>query len=92
MASAAGCPNEAIREAQTSEALPDGTVGLPDCMALEMVSPPQKFGQEASDLAAFSPDGTRVLFNSKAAIGGTPGLQSFVGDSYIGVRGAVAGA
>ena len=35
--SAAGCPNEEIRAEQ-------GTVNLPDCMAYEMVTPPQKLG------------------------------------------------
>jgi WD40-like Beta Propeller Repeat len=85
---AAGCPNEAIREAQTSETLPNGTVHLPACMALEMVSPPKKFGQEATELTAFSPDGSRALFRSKAALADTEGLQSFLGDRYIASRGA----
>jgi hypothetical protein len=82
------CPNEAIREAQTSEALPLGTTTFPACMALEMVSPPKKFGQEAAFLNAFSPDGARALFKSKAALAETPGLQSFIGDNYVATRGA----
>jgi hypothetical protein len=85
---AADCANEAIRESQTSELLPVGTTYLPDCMALEMLSPPKKFGQEATELSAFSPDGNRAVFFSKAALAGTEGLQSFNGDNYVATRGA----
>jgi hypothetical protein len=87
-ASTAGCPNEAIREAQTSEVLPSGTTYLPNCMALEMVTPVKKFGQETVEVAAFSADGSRVLFRSKAALAGTPGSQSFAGDGYVASRSA----
>jgi hypothetical protein len=55
-------------------------------MALEMVSPPQKFNQETLSLTAFSVDGGRALFKSKAALAGTEGLQTFVGDSYVASR------
>ncbi len=78
-AHAAGCPNEAIREAQ-------GTTDLPDCMALEMVSPPKKFVEPAS-APTFSLDGERVRFRSLAALAGTPGLQSYSGDNYVATRG-----
>jgi hypothetical protein len=88
VAAADACPNEAIRATQTSEVLPTGTTYLPNCMALEMVSPPKKLAQEAGELAAFSTDGNRVLFKSKAALAGTPGQQAFVGDSYVASRGA----
>jgi hypothetical protein len=84
----AACPNEAIRAAQTSEALPNGTVGLPACMALELADPPKKYGQETGEAAAFSADGERLQFHSKAALGDTPGLQSFGGDNYVAIRGS----
>lgn len=86
-APAAGCPNEAIRESQTSEGFPLGTTGLPSCMALEMVTPPKKFGQETLTLNAFSSDGERALFVSKAALAGTEGLMHFGGDGYVANRG-----
>jgi hypothetical protein len=85
---AADCPNEAIREAQVSEPLlPEGAVHFPACMALEMVSPPKKLGQETFTLSAFSADGSRALFVSKAALAGTEGLLSFGGDNYVASRG-----
>jgi WD40-like Beta Propeller Repeat len=82
----AACPNEAIRASQASQALPQGTTAYPACMALEMVTPPQKFGQETLTVTAFSPDGNRVLFTSKAALADTEGLQAFGGDSYVATR------
>jgi hypothetical protein len=85
-ANAATCPNEAIRASQTSEAFPAGTTELPACMALEMVSPPKKLGQETLTLNAFSADGNRALFVSKAALAGTQSLQFFGGDSYVASR------
>lgn len=86
-APAATCPNEAIRESQSSEAAPLGSTYLPACMAFEMISPPKKFGQEANEIGAFSADGTRARFKSKAALADTEALQSFGGDSYIATRG-----
>jgi hypothetical protein len=74
----ASCPNEAIRAEQ-------GSAFLPSCMGLELLSPPKKFNQEASEIVAFSPDGARALYKSKAALGGTEGLQSFIGDNYVAV-------
>lgn len=74
-AQAAPCPNEAIREAQ-------GVAELPECMALEMVSPPKKLLQPAF-IPSFSADGSRILFASEAALAGTPGLQSEAGDRYV---------
>lgn len=85
-ASAAACDNEAIRESQTSAALPAGTTYLPDCMGLEMISAPRKFNQ-AAVAPNFSRDGERVRFRSAAAIAETPGLQSLL-DKYIATRGA----
>ena len=84
-ATAATCPNEALREAQTSEAFPEGTTSLPDCMALEMVSPPKKFVAPAFE-PSFSLDGERVLFRSMAALASSPGLHSPFGDRYVASR------
>lgn len=78
VAAAAPCPNEAIRQAQ-------GATGLPDCMALEMVSPPRKYVQ-AAFRPSFSANGERVLFRSQAGLAQTPGLQSYKGDSYVATR------
>jgi hypothetical protein len=86
-AGAAPCLNEDVRKAQTSESLPSGTTTFPVCMALEMVTPPKKFGQETFRFSAFSVDGSRALYVSKAALADTEGLQSFGGDSYIAERG-----
>jgi hypothetical protein len=77
-ATAATCPNEALREAQ-------GATALPDCMALEMVSPPQKYGQTAF-LPSFSVDGERVLYSAQAALADTAGFQFFDGDRYVASR------
>ncbi len=85
-ARAATCPNEAIRETQTSEALPLGTTNFPDCMALEMVSPPKKSVQLAI-APDFSASGGRVRFISTAALAGTEGLQFAFGDYYVATRG-----
>jgi hypothetical protein len=85
-AQAAPCPNEAIREAQTSVKLPEGTVNLPDCMALELVSPAKKFNQYAQR-PNFSANGQRVDFASLAALGETPKQGSFL-DAYVATRSA----
>ncbi len=77
-AAAAVCPNEALREAQ-------GVTELPECMALELASPSKKLLTPALR-PSFSPDGSRVLFRSQAALGGTPGLQSLSGDRYVATR------
>jgi WD40-like Beta Propeller Repeat len=79
-AHAATCPNEALREAQ-------GATALPDCMALEMVSPPQKFAQTAFR-PSFSASGSRLLYTAQAALVGTPGFQLFDGDRYVASRSA----
>jgi hypothetical protein len=85
-AAAATCPNEALREAQTSEAFPEGTAVLPQCMALEMVSPAKKFNQRA-DTPQLSADGERIVFQSLAALAGTP-RQGSLFDRYVASRGA----
>jgi len=78
----AACPNEALREEQ-------GVLTLPDCMALEMVSPPKKFVQAAFE-PSFSLNGERVLFRSMAGLANTPGLHHPFGDRYVASR-AVGG-
>jgi hypothetical protein len=78
-AGAAGCPNEAIREAQ-------GSTQLVDCMALEMVSPPQKLLAPAFQ-PTFSRDGSRVTFRLQGGVGQTPGFQSFFAERYAATRG-----
>jgi hypothetical protein len=82
---AAACPNEAIREAQKSTTLPEGSTFLPDCMALEMVSPPKKFNQGAA-IPGFSADGERVRFFSLAALGEAPSLAQLA-NPYVASRG-----
>lgn len=84
-ATAAPCPNQAIRAAQTSETLPDGSVDLPECMGLEMVTPPKKYNQTTTQ-PEFSADGNRVLFASVGALAESP-RQTFVVDRYIASRG-----
>jgi hypothetical protein len=83
-ASAADCPNAAIRAAQGP-----AVEALPDCMGLEMVSPPRKFSQGAGD-ASVSVDGGRVFLRSRGALGDPPGqLDLAYGDSYVATRGAL---
>jgi hypothetical protein len=60
------CANEARRQEQGIAALL-----LPDCMALEMVSPPRKTGQPAK-YPNVSADGSRVTYLSAAALGEDP--------------------
>ena len=84
-AAGAACPNEAVRASQVSEALPAGTVGYPECMALELVTPPGKFGQFARN-ASVGAAGSSVRFESQAAMAGTPNLSNAFGDRYVAVR------
>ncbi|HYI81112.1 MAG TPA: hypothetical protein VEW67_09655 [Thermoleophilaceae bacterium] len=82
-ATAADCPNAAIRDQQGP------AVGaLPDCMALEMVSPPKKFSQ-AAEGASVSADGSRVVFKSRGGLEDPPGMaETFGGDPHVATRGA----
>jgi hypothetical protein len=81
-APSSGCPNEARRLEQGVKALL-----LPDCMALEMASPPRKFGTLARN-PNVSADGSRVSFTSVAALGEDPqGLLNLAGSLYIASRG-----
>ena len=83
-ASAATCPNEALREGQVSAALPNGTTYLPECMALELVSPAKKYNQYAIR-PNFSATGERIQFASLAALADTPKL-GFLFDPYVATR------
>jgi hypothetical protein len=77
-----GCLNEQRRREQGIAALL-----LPDCMALEMVSPPVKSGNPASR-PNVSADGSRVSFISAAALGeDPPGALTFGGVLYVAGRG-----
>ncbi len=80
----ANCPNEAIRETQVSTSLPSGTVSYPDCMALEMVSPPKKFNQD-SFFPAFGASGNSARFSSVAALADTPKHGAVI-DPYVATR------
>jgi hypothetical protein len=84
-AAAADCSNALVRAQQGV-----GVEALPDCMGLEMVSPPKKFVQNANDVSV-SVDGGRVLFKTRGALGDVPSqADPFFGDSYVATRG-VAG-
>lgn len=75
------CPNASRRAEQGIVALV-----LPGCMALEMVSPPQKAGQPAR-APEVSADGSRAKFISLAALGkDPPGLINGFGATYVATR------
>jgi WD40-like Beta Propeller Repeat len=82
-ASAQDCPNAAIRAAQGSV-----VEALPDCMALEMVSPAAKYVQSALR-PNVSVDGERVSFVSRGGLGDTSGVVGLLfGDRYVASRGS----
>src|ERR1044072_286469 len=85
-ASADACPNEAIRAAQKSSFLHDGSIHLPDCMALEMVSTPKKENQYAT-IPEVSADGERIRYASGGALGDTPNFLSAFFNRYVASRG-----
>ncbi len=79
------CPDAQSRERRAEQGIV--ALLLPDCMALEMVSPPHKFGAPAST-PNVSADGFRVTFLSTAALGDNPGgLLSVGGATYVASRG-----
>jgi hypothetical protein len=81
-AATGSCSNEAIRREQGIAALL-----LPDCMALEMVTPPQKSNLPANH-PNVSADGSRVSFISQAALGDSPGgLPAGFNPTYVASRG-----
>jgi len=73
------CPNALFRAEQGST-----VQHLPDCMAVEMVSPPQKTGYAAGK-PSVSADGSRLFYESVAAIGDPPG--SHFPSFYVASRG-----
>lgn len=62
------------------------SVLLPGCMALEMVSPPQKAGQPAEE-PAVAAGGDRVKFHTLATPGDPGGLLGSNGENYVSARG-----
>jgi hypothetical protein len=75
------CPNADRRLEQGIVA-----IQLPDCMALEQVSPPKKLSQRALE-PVISADGSRVLYRSLASLAGTTGsLSPTLGDPYVASR------
>ena len=77
------CPNAARRSEQGI-----GTLLLPACMALEMVSPPGKAGSPAAT-PNVSATGSRVTFVSRAVLGENPGgLLTAGGATYVASRGS----
>src|ERR1044072_7389826 len=86
VAASAACPNEGIRAAQKSSVLPEGSIHLPDCMALEQVSATKKENQYANN-PAVSADGERVRYYSGGALGDTPNLNSAFWNRYVAGRG-----
>ena len=80
---AAGCPNEAIRTEQGAAVL-----ALPDCMALEQVSPAKKGNQLARNPISIAANGKRVVFNSFATLDPeVPNLGGITGDLFLASRG-----
>jgi hypothetical protein len=78
---AADCPNADIRAAQGP-----AVEALPDCMGLEMVSPPRKFSQ-GTRRPSVSADGERVLFRTPGGVGDPSGMvDTFYGDGYVASR------
>jgi hypothetical protein len=74
------CGNASVRAEQGIAA-----ILLPDCMAFEMVSPPQKGGQSAR-APHVSASGDRIKFLSNGGLAGTPGVLGLAGDPYVASR------
>lgn len=74
------CANEARREAQSA-------VNLPDCRAYEMVSPPDKQGNDVNWGAGTAAiDGNRFLFLSKGSFAGQPTSLAAEDTPYLVTR------
>jgi hypothetical protein len=77
------CPNAAVRLEQGID-----SVLLPDCMALEQVSPAEKGNQLARFPGPISADGKRLVFNSFATLDpGVPNYDGLGGDFFLATRG-----
>jgi hypothetical protein len=81
----AECPNARLRSEQTSSTLPAGSSFLPQCMGLEMVSPPQKFNQYAIEGQIGVTD-DRIQITALPALD-SPRLGSVL-DKYLSSRSA----
>lgn len=80
------CPNADRRLEQGIRA-----ILLPDCMALEQVSVPKKWGARAQN-PTVSADGERVAYRAMAALADAPGWRNPIfGDIYLGSRDAELG-
>lgn len=75
------CDNADIRAEQGIEVMQ-----LPNCLALEQVSPPQKHNQPAREASAISPDENRILFKSVATLGDCLNTNPLIGDPFIAER------
>jgi hypothetical protein len=83
IAHAEPCPNEAIR-------LEQGTTGLPECRAYEMVTPPFKNGPpplaRVQGTTIVSADGSRLAYDALGAFGGAEDSSNEAGAMYIASR------
>ncbi|HEX5990620.1 MAG TPA: hypothetical protein VFY75_10470 [Solirubrobacterales bacterium] len=77
------CPNAKLRSEQTSGTFQNGSSFLPNCMGLELVTPPKKFNQYAVEGQIGVTD-DRVVFSSMAALD-SPRLGSIL-DKYLASR------
>ncbi|MBF6621671.1 MAG: hypothetical protein ITG02_15755, partial [Patulibacter sp.] len=75
-ASAADCPNEAVRAQQQSQ-------HLPNCMAYEKVTPADKNGAAPGISEVIVADGNRLLFGMNSGVGDT---QGFLTGNYRATR------
>jgi hypothetical protein len=79
------CSDATARERRLEQGI--AALVLPDCMALEMVSPPEKAGHSAK-FPNVSANGGRVSFVSTAALGDEPpGMLAITGATYVASRG-----
>jgi hypothetical protein len=90
-----GCSNESIRQeqfayqkSQISEALAKETAGLPNCMALEMASVPQKNQQPVKgNTFSISANGEHVVYRDGTPLAGSAGsFDAAHGDAYVASR------
>jgi hypothetical protein len=84
-APADACANADIRAAQGIEVM-----RLPDCLALEQVSPSKKGNQSARVFpeagGSLTSNGGKILFNSTATLGDCATANAISGDLFVGTR------